>query len=217
MAEASQGMKTGDISDARDSEDEEEIRYNGAQRGAVIKESAVRQKRPTSGYSSATDNVYADNDPDVEVEFAKLSDKIDHILSRLSRDNDDHFADNSTSSHHVTLRPGRVTAPQRGGALSGHSSVEPPSDGLICRVANAAFCWRRQPRRNCVRLSAPSCAATTTSHLLLSVINYRLLICHLIVHPALLIGQNKGSIWCRRIAAKCLQFIFTRLISIMMI
>ena len=30
MAKASQGVKTGDISDARDSEDEEvEIRYNG--------------------------------------------------------------------------------------------------------------------------------------------------------------------------------------------
>ena len=28
MAKASQGMKTGDISDARDSEDDEEIRYN---------------------------------------------------------------------------------------------------------------------------------------------------------------------------------------------
>jgi len=78
MAKASQGMKTGDISDARDSEDEEEeIHYNGAQRGAVIKESAVRQKRPTSGYSSATDNVSADNDSDIEVEFAKLSAKID--------------------------------------------------------------------------------------------------------------------------------------------
>ena len=81
MAEASQGVKTVDIRDISDiceSEDEdEEVRYNGAQRGAVIKESAVRQKRLTSGYSSPTDNVSTDNDSDIEVEFAKLSDKID--------------------------------------------------------------------------------------------------------------------------------------------
>ena len=35
-------------------------------------------------------------------------------------------------SHHVTLRPGRVTAPQRGDALSGHWSVESSTD-LPCR------------------------------------------------------------------------------------
>ena len=37
MAKASQDMKTGDISDARDSEDEEvEIRYNGAPERAAV-------------------------------------------------------------------------------------------------------------------------------------------------------------------------------------
>ena len=61
-----------------------------------------------------------------------MSAKIDRRLSRLSSDNGGHLADNSKSSHHVTLRPGRVTAPQRGDALSGHWSVESSTD-LPCR------------------------------------------------------------------------------------
>ena len=54
MAKASQGVETGDISDARDSEDEEvEIRYNGAQRGARTHDHAC-QCLLSSGRTSLT-------------------------------------------------------------------------------------------------------------------------------------------------------------------